>query len=62
MPDETDLTTMTNVTLVRNHGNASREELNDILSSFQKIGFTVPYFIIEPLALVLNFLTFLYFM
>lgn len=48
---------MTNSTQAGNHGNASREELIDILSMFQKIGLAVPYFIIEPLALVLNFLT-----
>lgn len=48
---------MTNTTLAGNHGNASREELIDILSTIQKIGFAVPYFIIEPLALALNFLT-----
>jgi len=48
---------MTNTTLAGNHGNASREELIDILSTLQKIGFAMPYFTIEPLALVLNFLT-----
>ena len=36
---------------------ATREGLIDILSTIQKIGFAVPYFIIEPLALALNFLT-----
>ena len=58
MSNETGLlATMTNTTLSGNHGNASREELIDILSTFQKISLAVPYFIIEPLALVLNFLT-----
>ena len=51
------LTAMTNTTPAGNHGNTSREELIDILSTFQKISLAVPYFIIEPLALVLNFLT-----
>lgn len=49
--------TMTNTTPAGNHGNASREELIDILSTFQKVSLAVPYFIIEPVALVLNFLT-----
>ena len=58
MSNETDLlATMTNTILAGDHGNASREELIDILSTFQKISLGVPYFIIEPLALVLNFLT-----
>ena len=58
MSNETGLlATMTNTTLSGNHGNASIEELIDILSTFQKISLAVPYFIIEPLALVLNFLT-----
>ena len=57
MPNQTDLTTMTNTTPVENHGNTSREELIDILSTIQKISLAVPYFIIEPLALALNFLT-----
>ena len=58
MSNETNLNTMTNTTLAGNHSNDSREELIDILSTFQKISLAVPYFIIEPLALVLNFLTF----
>lgn len=49
--------TMTNTTPAGNHGNTSREELIDILSTFQKVSLAVPYFIIEPVALVLNFLT-----
>ena len=57
MSNETNLNTMTNTTLAGNHSNDSREELIDILSTFQKISLAVPYFIIEPLALVLNFLT-----
>ena len=57
MPNETYLITMANTTLAENHSHISREEIIDILSTFQKIGFAVPYFIIEPLALVLNFLT-----
>ena len=57
MSNEAHPTTMTHTTLAGNHGNASREELIDILSTLQKIGFAMPYFIIEPLALVLNFLT-----
>ena len=39
-----------------NHSNASREELIDILSTFQKVSLALPYYIIEPTALVLNFL------
>ena len=57
MSNETDLTRIANTTLAQNYSYSSREELIDILSTFQKIGFAVPYFIIEPLALVLNFLT-----
>ena len=49
--------TMANTTPAGNHGNASREELIDILSTFQKVSLAVPYFIIEPVALVLNILT-----
>ena len=52
-----DFARMTNTTLAENHGNASRVELIDILSTFQKISLAVPYFVIEPVALVLNFLT-----
>ena len=51
-----DFARMTNTTL-GHHGNASRVELIDILSTFQKISLAVPYFVIEPVALVLNFLT-----
>lgn len=40
-----------------NHSNISRAELIDILSTFQKVSLSVPYFIVEPLALLLNFLT-----
>lgn len=36
--------------------NTNREELIDILLTTQKISLAVPYFIIEPVALVLNFL------
>ena len=39
-----------------NHSNTTREELIDILSTFQKVSLAVPYFIIEPVALILNFL------
>lgn len=39
-----------------NHSNASREELIDILSTSQRVSLSVPYLIIEPVALVLNFL------
>lgn len=46
-----------NTTLHENYGNNSREELINILSLFQKISLAAPYFIIEPLALFLNFLT-----
>ena len=33
----------------------SREELIDILTTFQKVSLAAPYLIIEPVALVLNF-------
>ena len=49
--------TMTNTTPAGNHGNGSREELIDILSTFQKVSLAVPYIIILPVALFLNFLT-----
>lgn len=45
-PSPTTIQTITN----------SREELIDILSTFQKVSLAVPYLIIEPVALVLNFL------
>ena len=39
-----------------NQSSANREELIDILLTTQKISLAVPYFLIEPVALVLNFL------
>lgn len=60
MTNVTDASTIqstTNTTLPGNHSKASREELIDILTLFQKVSLAVPYFIIEPLALALNFLT-----
>lgn len=41
------------------HSNATREELIDILSTGQKVSLAIPYIIIEPLALGLNFLALL---
>lgn len=58
MSNETDvLAAMTNTTPPGNHSNASREELIDILSTFQKVSLAVPYCVIETVALALNFLT-----
>lgn len=42
-----------------NHSNATREELIDILTTCQKVSLAIPYIIIEPLALSLNFLALL---